>query len=139
MEIKKTKVHLAYKIEEKPEGGFIARSDDPNVEPIEGATKVELFQKMRAKTAELVGKEIPLEAILKSSEFSVGGAKVNVNVNRTINMSMNTQRTLPQPDPRWMSNNARIVSEGTSRWNLWKLLFFILIALLIGWYFIRHY
>jgi hypothetical protein len=54
MEIKRTISRIAYRIEPKPEGGFIARCGDPNVPPLEAASRFELEQQIKAKiTAEM--------------------------------------------------------------------------------------
>lgn len=54
MEIKRTISHIVYRIEPKPEGGFIARCSDPNMPPLESATRFELEQQIQAKiTAEM--------------------------------------------------------------------------------------
>ena len=54
MEIKRTISRVIYRIEPKPEGGFIARCGDPNVPPLEAASRFELEQQIKAKiTAEM--------------------------------------------------------------------------------------
>src|SRR5215469_11719378 len=47
MDIQTITKKYAYKIEPKPEGGFIARATDPTVPPIEGATREEVQSKIR--------------------------------------------------------------------------------------------
>ena len=66
MEIKRTISRIAYRIEPKPEGGFIARCSDPTVPPLEAASRFELEQQIKAKiTAEMEsqfpGLKIPLD------------------------------------------------------------------------------
>src|SRR5579863_4140161 len=46
MHVNKAVTRLAYRIEEKPEGGFIARSDQPGMEAVEGATREEVVKKL---------------------------------------------------------------------------------------------
>jgi hypothetical protein len=48
MEIKHTLSRFLYRVEAKPEGGFIARSSDPTLPVIEGATRTEVDQKIQA-------------------------------------------------------------------------------------------
>lgn len=48
MEIKRLITNFIYRIEPKPEGGFIARASDPNVPPLEAPTREELQQKIQA-------------------------------------------------------------------------------------------
>jgi hypothetical protein len=68
MEIKRTISRIAYRIEPKPDGGFIARCSDPTVPPLEGASRFELEQQIKAKiTAEMEsqfpGLKIPLDEL----------------------------------------------------------------------------
>lgn len=51
----KTTTKLTYRIEAKPGGGFIARSDDPSAETFEGATRDEVQQKIDDKLLALIG------------------------------------------------------------------------------------
>jgi hypothetical protein len=56
-----------YRIEPKPEGGFIARCKDPNMPPIEGATREEVEQKIQASigaglAAQFPGLKLPLDS-----------------------------------------------------------------------------
>lgn len=50
---------VAYRIEPKPEGGFIARARDPNVPPLEAPTREELLQQVQAKIAAALNTEFP--------------------------------------------------------------------------------
>ena len=47
--MKPQKTSVSYRIERKPEGGFIARSTDPRIPPIEAPTREELSQKIQAE------------------------------------------------------------------------------------------
>lgn len=68
MEIKRTISRIAYRIEEKPEGGFIARCSDPNVPPLEAPSRFELEQQIQAKiTAEMEGQFPGLKIHLNQS------------------------------------------------------------------------
>jgi hypothetical protein len=54
MEIKRTISRIAYHIEPKPEGGFIARCSDSTVPPLEAPTRLELERQIQEKiTAEI--------------------------------------------------------------------------------------
>ena len=54
MELKRLITHFTYRIEPKPEGGFIARCSDPTVPPLEAASRFELERQIKAKiTAEM--------------------------------------------------------------------------------------
>jgi len=59
MEIKRLVQECVYRIEPKPEGGFIARASDPNVPPLEAATREELQQKIQAKLVAALGVTFP--------------------------------------------------------------------------------
>jgi hypothetical protein len=66
MELKRLITHFTYRIEPKPEGGFIARATDPAVPPLEAPTREELQQKIQANiatalAAEFPGLKLPLE------------------------------------------------------------------------------
>jgi len=66
MEIKRLITQFTYRIEPKPDGGFVAHAADPNVPPIEAATREELQQKIQATIAAGVasvfpGLKLPLE------------------------------------------------------------------------------
>jgi hypothetical protein len=75
MEIKKT-TSFVYHIEQKPGGGFIARSDDPQMETLEGATEQEVEQKIGAKITAIIGEQMPfglgklLDSALTKSAFA---------------------------------------------------------------------
>ena len=66
MELKRLISHFTYRIEPKPEGGFIAHPSDPTVPPLEAPTREELQQKIQANigaalAAEFPGLKLPLE------------------------------------------------------------------------------
>src|SRR6266404_5267522 len=59
MEIKRLITHFTYRIEPKPEGGFIAHATDPSLPPLEAPTREELQQKIQANIAAAVAAEFP--------------------------------------------------------------------------------
>ena len=66
MDFKRLISHFTYRIEPKPEGGFIAHPSDPTVPPLEASTREELQQKIQANigaalAAEFPGLKLPLE------------------------------------------------------------------------------
>lgn len=69
MEIKRAISRFVYRIEPKPEGGFIASCDDPGVPPLEAATRSELEQKIREKLVSEVESEIPALKISLEKKF----------------------------------------------------------------------
>ena len=77
MSISESNFKFSFKIEPKPEGGFIARSEDLDC-TLEGATREQVEGKIRAKIAEISGIDIadalPLEKL--------GQSGVNVNIQK---------------------------------------------------------
>ena len=59
MELKKLLTQFVYRIEPKPEGGFIARPSDPNLPPLEAPTREELQRKIQANIASSLANEFP--------------------------------------------------------------------------------
>src|SRR5215471_15383935 len=59
MELKRLITHFTYRIEPKPEGGFIAHATDPGVPPLEAPTREELQQKIQTNIAAAVAAEFP--------------------------------------------------------------------------------
>jgi hypothetical protein len=76
MDIQTITKKYAYKIEPKPEGGFIARATDPTVPPIEGATREEVQRKIRdtvfaGLSQAFPGLKIPLQSKNAKLEFHI--------------------------------------------------------------------
>ncbi len=59
MELKHLVKQFAYRIEPKPEGGFIARAGDPTIPPLEAPTRAELQKQIQAKIASVLAVEFP--------------------------------------------------------------------------------
>ena len=59
MDLKQLVTHFAYRIESKPEGGFVARATDPSVSPIEASTREELQQRIRENILKALSTEFP--------------------------------------------------------------------------------
>jgi hypothetical protein len=59
METKRLITSLIYKIEPKAGGGFIARSADPSVQPIEAPTRDELQKKIQAQITASIASQLP--------------------------------------------------------------------------------
>lgn len=75
MEIKRQTMNVKYKIERKPDGGFVARSDDPAVPSIEAPTQEELSRKIQAEVfgKTLSGLNLP---------FKLGKTLLDIQVDR---------------------------------------------------------
>jgi hypothetical protein len=59
VDLKRIITTFTYRIEPKPEGGFIAHSSDPNVPPLEAPTREELQQKIQTTIAAAVAQQFP--------------------------------------------------------------------------------
>ena len=59
MDLKRLFTQVVYKIEAKPEGGFIARATDPAVPPLEAPTREELQEKIQQKMLAVISDEFP--------------------------------------------------------------------------------
>jgi hypothetical protein len=78
MELKHLTQRFVYKIEPKPEGGFIARPTDPTAPALEAPTREELQQKIQAKMVAALGEVFPgLNLPVRSR-----GANFDVHVER---------------------------------------------------------
>lgn len=108
MEIKKTISHFAYRIEEKPGGGFIAQPLDPANAPIEGATREELMQKIQATSIAEIERELPellnagglegkLANLLVSKTGLKGALKVDITTTRTDGTTTATTTSVANP------------------------------------------
>jgi hypothetical protein len=59
MELKRLVTQFTYRIEPKPEGGFVAHATDPTIPVLEAPTREELQQKIQATIAAGLAKEFP--------------------------------------------------------------------------------
>ena len=93
------------------------------------ANLVLVFYNEVEKTAELVGKEIPLDPdTLPSGGFNIGGP--NFHLDRKFSVNVVNQSTEQQSNSNWVSNSdAQLASQGSSSAKLWKILFFAFLAL----------
>jgi hypothetical protein len=102
MEIKRTTAHISYRIEPKPDGGFVALSNDPGVEPVEGSTKEEVMHKIQAKVSAAIEQALP-DALFKTGgsveklALGLNVPKVNVNIRR--NVIVTRQGTISEQPP----------------------------------------
>ncbi|HKS75506.1 MAG TPA: hypothetical protein VJQ82_20015 [Terriglobales bacterium] len=71
MDLKRLVTHFTYRIEAKPEGGFIARASDPSMPPLEAPTREELQQKIQTNIAAALANEFPsLKLPLEKNEVN---------------------------------------------------------------------
>ena len=59
MDLKRIISTFTYRIEPKPQGGFIAHANDPSLPPLEAPTRMELQQKIQANIGAALAKEFP--------------------------------------------------------------------------------
>src|SRR5437016_12404213 len=59
MVLKRLIKHFTYRIEPKPEGGFIAHASDPTLPSLEATTREELHRKIQANIAAGLASEFP--------------------------------------------------------------------------------
>jgi hypothetical protein len=59
VELKRIISTFTYRIEAKPEGGFVAHASDPNLPPLEAPTRQELQQKIQANINTALAAEFP--------------------------------------------------------------------------------
>ena len=59
MDLKRIISTFTYRIEAKPQGGFIAHANDPSLPPLEAPTRMELQQKIQANISDALAKEFP--------------------------------------------------------------------------------
>lgn len=79
MELQRLVTHFTYRIEPKPEGGFIAHATDPAAPPLEAASREELLRKIQEKIAANLASEFPgLKLPLENQEL-----KGAVHIERT--------------------------------------------------------
>ena len=61
---------FSYRMEEKPEGGFVAHPSDPAMGVIEGVSREEVQQKINEKLGALIGEQLP-DSFGNSNEIGV--------------------------------------------------------------------
>jgi hypothetical protein len=59
MDLKRLITQFAYRIEPKPEGGFIAHATDPSIPPLEAPTRQELQKKIQERIFAAISSEFP--------------------------------------------------------------------------------
>lgn len=79
MDLKRLVTHFAYRIEPKPDGGFIARASDPSVPPLEAPTRQELTQKIQQNILSALSSEFPASKLPPESQ----NVQMSFHVERT--------------------------------------------------------
>lgn len=110
MDSKTITTKFRYRIEPKPEGGFIARAEGGSGENIEGATREEVQQKIddkltvlvegmlhNDKLTQMVGEILHDQKKVGAAEFKLGGAQIRVNVTTTSSSNRLSKPAVPSP------------------------------------------
>ena len=123
--------NIRYRIDAKPEGGFVATSSDPGMPAIEGATREEVQQKIEAAITDMISKELP-------TVFKLGNLSVRLNSN--IKFSTRTGSSSPAASDALANSPAQavlpssaapIVPERGSGTVLWIIVGLMVLAALI--------
>lgn len=133
MEFKSTHVNLKIQIRQNADGTWTASSDDPSIEPITAATKPELFQKMRERATALLGDRVPAELlrVLDAGATASNDSAMVVNLAKTRNIAVQPTSYIPTQD------STPLASQGTGL-NVWKVLFFLLLAAVAVWFLLHR-
>ena len=87
-----TSAKFSYRVEPKPEGGFRAIPSDSSMAVIEGSTREEVNEKIRAKLGEMITAQLPIS-------FKVGGIPVTINTKFNVRTRTDAQPGVPGSDP----------------------------------------
>ena len=129
MEPHTTHFEFKYRIQQKPDGGWIASSDDGSTEPVEADSKTELFVRLREKAGAVIGTQLP--------SFDGGAPKAAVTSKVVINFNSKSKEPSATDGSNLAVGDVRPLAEQSPGSNIWKLLFFVLLGLIIAW-FVTH-
>ncbi len=122
---------FSYRIEPKPDGGFVAKPSDPGLPAIEGASREEVQQKIQSAITQMIGNQLP-------TTFKLGN--LSVKVNRKIQLTTRTLSNPPAANNPSIStgaqsalpmNTAAIVPEPNSGTALWIVIGLLILAALV--------
>jgi hypothetical protein len=159
-------LQFAFHIERKPEGGFVIRSSDPNVEPIEVLTHNDMESHFAEKIIGFVGKHLTPElSQALAAQGNSGDIKVFVNrkTGVTVNagshtLSLGLARNLAAPTSMsktttiieaanakptdgssgGMISNTPIVPEASSSGKVFRFLLLVLVAAALLYFFLHY-
>jgi hypothetical protein len=135
------KAEFAYHIEEKPGGGFVARPKDGNHEPLEGATRQEVEDKIRGTLQALIGAQ--LAGVGKSGDLTVT-RKFNAGNHTTFYFSsysapQSSEPNLLQPGPsQGIDSMGPIEPEKESSGRFLVILVILLALAALVYFFLRR-
>lgn len=140
-------VNFKFKIEEKPGGGYVARSDNPALN-VEGATKEEVEARVLEKVSELAGPQIAaLIKGIKPGDLAVDtsqGDKPKIHIEKKFSININkrvlgSSRTTSSLSPQALGDSSGPVTESRERMISPVVWYALLIVLaLLGVWFYTH-
>jgi len=130
MGISESDFKFSFKIEPKPEGGFIARSENPDW-TLEGATREEVEGKIRAKIAEISG--IDIADALPLEKLGQSGVTVNIQKKFTFSSKRAGDKQIADASTGQLGSPtpAAIEPSGFSLTSLIKVLIVLVILLIL--------
>jgi|HubBroStandDraft_6_1064221.scaffolds.fasta_scaffold00076_26 hypothetical protein len=135
METKRLTTQFSYRIEPKPEGGFIARSTDPAVPSLEAPTREELLQKIEASTG------VALAAAFPGLKLPTGSdqLKFDVRTERSaVSFSVRKHAEANFEDVGNAIANAPITPETSGSSAVFGFLALLIIGALVYYFLHRH-
>lgn len=147
--LEKSGLNIAFHIEAKPDGGFIAHSSDPNQPPIEGATREEVQRHLAERFAATIGKPALAElakALVK--EIRSGELKVSVNQKGAFGASfgkpmlpnggMTTGQAVNTEGVDFTGNLPIVPTEG-GNWSLFRFLLAVVFIVVFVYFFLHRH
>lgn len=116
MDTKTTIAKFTYRIEERPDGGFVACADDGALETLEGVSREELQKKIEEKLTALVDDQI-------HQQFKIGGADVRLNLVRKVSTKFQSGNPSPEiTTPSATSDSSPRFENSGTFWRVLALL-----------------
>jgi len=130
MSISESNFKFSFKIEPKPEGGFIARCDNPDW-TLEGTTREEVEGKIRAKIAEIA--KIDIANALPLEKLGQAGVSVNIQKKSTFSSRRVGDKQITDASTGQIESPtpAAIEPSGISLTTLIKILIVVVILLIL--------
>ena len=119
---------ISYRIEPKPEGGFVATSSDASMPRIEGASREEVQQKINTAIEQVISAQLP--TVLKLGKINL---KLNTNIKVTTRTAPVSQTPSDSPSnatPPTASGQsaAPIVPEPSTGRVMWVIVGLVVLA-----------
>jgi hypothetical protein len=129
MGISESHFKFSFRIEAKPEGGFIGRSEDPAI-TLEGATREEVEEKIRAKVAEITGVNL---AALPAEKLGAGAVNVEIRKKFAFSLKKTGEKQIADASSGQLdgATPAPIEPSGISPTTLIKVLVAVVVLLIL--------